>query len=773
MKCPKCGSELVKKDDILVCGGCKAAFKIKARTDTGCVSLTTVSGVSSKPENSTNKSAETPNEQQSEIELLKARLAEMERKQAQIEKENQNKIGDRVKALWKSFKGKKWVFRTILAIAIIVTAIVLMVSFIGVRGVYYNVNDPNEFYSFTAGKYKQYYNFLGEEMFDEGTWKIKDNTIYFAYEKELFGKIEDEQYFKRDGYGTIYIGDDEDSLSEYKRVQLSKYSSSNKKIKVTFDANGGEGGCSKKIKLGSILKAPEVTREGYRFVGWYTEPKGYGSSSGERFKEDVRIWEEVTYYANWYSEDCAKGNHSLGDNCTCVDCGVVAHNYVNCICTKCSKSNHNYFDCICTKCGQSNHTLDENCICANCGGEFHTLVYHAAQDATCTSVGWSAYKTCANCNYTTYKEITALGYKFVDCVCTECGDTAHILNSSCICIDCKAVVHKYIDGVCTNCGVEKPLYTRDGDYIYFGTYPQSAVSGRTLQSTLTSKAGTLPTASNPTNWTSYGYYISSTVTDFMWYIDLTYGGEQYRGVYFTSYRPSFPMSSGSAEYSKQDNNGYYTSTVYWFKYEPIKWRILSEEGGEALILCEMIIDSQEYYDNYSTRTINGSPVYENNYAYSNIRSFLNETFYNTAFTTLEKDLILLTEVDNSARSTNLDNDATYYNGGESECACSNTNDYIFLLSKQEATKSAYGFSTSDSDYDSLRQKKTTAYAQCQGASTSTYSSYKGNGWWWLRSPIYRNCNDARDVDCNGDASSYSNVNLTRGGVVPALKIKLN
>ncbi len=688
MKCPKCGSELVKKDDILVCGGCKAAFKIKARTDTGCVSLTTVSGVSSKPENSTNKSAETPNEQQSEIELLKARLAEMERKQAQIEKENQNKIGDRVKALWKSFKGKKWVFRTILAIAIIVTAIVLMVSFIGVRGVYYNVNDPNEFYSFTAGKYKQYYNFLGEEMFDEGTWKIKDNTIYFAYEKELFGKIEDEQYFKRDGYGTIYIGDDEDSLSEYKRVQLSKYSSSNKKIKVTFDANGGEGGCSKKIKLGSILKAPEVTREGYRFVGWYTEPKGYGSSSGERFKEDVRIWEEVTYYANWYSEDCAKGNHSLGDNCTCVNCGeVVAHNYV-------------------------------------------------------------------------------------DCVCTNCGDTVHTPNSNCICTKCGKSNHNYVDGVCTKCGIEQP-YTRNGNYIYFGAYPQSEVTDSSLKSSLTSKAGTFPTSSNSRSWTSYGYYISSSVEDFMWYIDLTYSGEQYRGVYFTSYRPYYTSSSSSTSNSYQDNNGYYTSTVYWFKYEPIKWRILSESNGAALILCEMIIDSQEYYDNHSTRTINGSTVYANNYAYSNIRTFLNDTFYNTAFTTLEKDLILLTTVDNSARSTNPDSNATKWNSGTNTYACSNTNDYIFLLSEQEVTKSAYGFGTSVYDNNRARQKKTTDYAQCQGAYTYTDSDYEGNGWWWLCSPDYSNINSARDVYYSGFADYRNGVLSTEGGVVPALKIKLN
>ncbi len=356
---------------------------------------------------------------------------------------------------------------------------------------------------------------------------------------------------------------------------------------------------------------------------------------------------------------------------------------------------------------------------------------------------------------------------------TDCKENGHNVGSDCICSKCGDTVHTSTESLkCSVCGAATTYY-RSGDYIYFGTYPQSEATDTTLLSTLTSKAGTLPTASNPANWTSYGYYISSTVTDFMWYIDLTYGGEQYRGVYFTSYRPYYTNRPGSADYSNQDDNGYFTLTVYWFKYESIKWRISSESNGEALILCEMIIDSQEYYDNCIDRTINGSTVYANNYAYSNIRSFLNETFYNTAFTTLQKELILLTTIDNSERSTNPDNDSTYYNGGENIFACSNTNDYIFLLSEQEITKSAYGFRTSVSNYDSLKQKKTTAYAQCQGAYTSTSSSYKGNGWWWLRSPVYNYSQHARYVCDGGAADDYYHVDYTRGGVVPALIIKLN
>ncbi|MBQ4444259.1 MAG: InlB B-repeat-containing protein [Clostridia bacterium] len=341
--------------------------------------------------------------------------------------------------------------------------------------------------------------------------------------------------------------------------------------------------------------------------------------------------------------------------------------------------------------------------------------------------------------------------------------TAHTLDDNCICTKCGATAHGTKDGV----------YCRHGDYLYFGTYPQSEVTDSAIKSALNTAAGTLPTASNARAWTSYGYFISSsTSTDYMWYIDLTYGGEQYRGVYFTQYRPYYTSNSSSADNSYQDNNGYNTTTVYWFKYEPIKWRILSEADGVALIFAEMALDSQEYchYTSTSQFSHNGGTGYPNNYALSNIRKWLNDAFYNTAFNDLQKQLILLTTVDNSARSTsdsgnNLTQASSY--------ACANTEDYIFLLSEQEVTNSAYGFNSSCYNYDAARRKQNTDYAKCQGAWTSTDSSYKSNGHWWLRSPYYSDSSDARYVSYYGYAGNYRSVDLTGYGVVPALKISLS
>ena len=243
-------------------------------------------------------------------------------------------------------------------------------------------------------------------------------------------------------------------------------------------------------------------------------------------------------------------------------------------------------------------------------------------------------------------------------------------------------------------------YTRDENKIYFGTYPQTKVTDNTLISELNTLAGSLPTSSNKANWTDYNYYISSSVTSFMYYQDIDYdnnGIYDYRGVYFTSYRPHYYSYSSSNSY--QDDNGYTRNTVYWFTYDPIEWNILTESSGKALIIANLILDSQDYYPNSSSSSFshNGGEGYANNYELSNIRKFLNDNFYNTAFNDLQKELIEITEVDNSASST-----ASSSNG----YACNNTNDKMFLLSYKEVTT----YYTSDS----ARTAKGSDYAKCQG-----------------------------------------------------------
>ncbi|MDD4154141.1 MAG: DUF6273 domain-containing protein [Bacilli bacterium] len=297
-------------------------------------------------------------------------------------------------------------------------------------------------------------------------------------------------------------------------------------------------------------------------------------------------------------------------------------------------------------------------------------------------------------------------------------------------------------------------FVTEGGVHTFGTYPQSKVTDTTLLSTLNAAGGTLPTSANSQAWTDYGYYISGYVSSYMWYIDITNETDEYRGVYFTSYRPYYTGGLSSTSNSHQDDNGYTTSSVYWFKYEPITWRVLDVQSSSAFLMADLVLDSQDYHYSQSSRTIGGSTVYANNYEHSHIRSWLNDTFYNTAFNAAEKARILTTTVDNSVASTGY---------STNQYACANTSDKVFLLSYAEATSATYGLNT-----DASRQLQPSAYAQSQGVYTYTSN---GNSYWWLRSPHDYYTVTARDVDYDGDVD-FNNIAITYYGVVPALWISL-
>ena len=101
--------------------------------------------------------------------------------------------------------------------------------------------------------------------------------------------------------------------------------------------------------------------------------------------------------------------------------------------------------------------------------------------------------------------------------------------------------------------------------------------------------------------------------------------------------------------------------TYYFKVEPIKWRVLEEKGKSCFVISEYILDNLNGIEDASIRTINGNKIYNNNYKYSNIRAWLNgydaslyeygdytnKGFLNIAFTKDEIAKIENTLLDNS------------------------------------------------------------------------------------------------------------------------------
>ena len=473
-------------------------------------------------------------------------------------------------------------------------------------------------------------------------------------------------------------------------------------------------------------------------------------------------------YANGKCTTCnyAHKEHTLGTYSektetqhtgTCSVCGKTvteAHAYENGVCKDCAYEHENHtfsysekteqgHTGICSVCGKTvteAHTY-ENGVCKDCAYDHQNHTYGAYEK---TESGHS--QTCSDCG-----KVVTEQHEYKNGICTTCeyAHQDHTWGS---------------DYTCTVCGALRPLYTVNEDMtkVYFGEYPQTQVtdendSGKSLRNSLNMAAGSAPAAGSPGKWTSYDYYIEDVVTEYMWYIDVEYQGSRYRGVYFTRYRELFTMN-GFFSHDYQKDNGYETNTVYWFKYEPIEWRVLDQTGSKALLMANVILDSQQYYFSIENRTIEGSTVYPTNYKESDIRAWLNGTFFDTAFDEYTKAIIPATTVDNSVSSMPLNEDFD-----RAKYACENTQDRVFLLSWEEMKSVAYGFLNDESAYDQARKLQGTDYAKAQGL----YVASKGNSRWYLRTPTIWGDANVYCVNYDGTATD-SRVTRTDVGVVPVL-----
>ena len=289
-----------------------------------------------------------------------------------------------------------------------------------------------------------------------------------------------------------------------------------------------------------------------------------------------------------------------------------------------------------------------------------------------------------------------------------------------------------------------------GDIIQFGTYPQTEVKDETLISELNALAPEWD------EWTSYGYYSGSNEKnsmvqgDWMRYIDIVYNDVKYRAVKFEKYRPTYTYAWN--QNTMQDTNNFFCNTVYWFKFEPIRWRVLDPEIG--LVLSEILIDAQSFTDTvyYIPRTIvtqaYNNPeltIPANDYETSSIRNWLNDDFYNIAFSEAEKSAI--------------DTDAY------------EISDEVFLLSYDDMLKNEYGFNPERGLSDIKRMAKGSDYAVCQGLGINNVpeDAYYENSSWILRTPG-NSMDYCRAVGVQGEVNLSGTVCISYMGVRPALTL---
>lgn len=317
------------------------------------------------------------------------------------------------------------------------------------------------------------------------------------------------------------------------------------------------------------------------------------------------------------------------------------------------------------------------------------------------------------------------------------------------------------DGCVTHTFTDPGVTCVDHDFSTYDSFASLSRDDDRYVANLNEQRGITPVVRDKT--VTYGLYPQKNVNDSSlvsalnglttpesngWYL---YENEYYAKVSASPYNSSCVFDNGTTIIS---------GTTYWFKCEPIVWNVLSNSDGECYVLSSVLLDAYRYYNSTSYRIIDGKTTYGSNYKYSDIRTWLNNNFYNSAFA-LNNSYIQSTTVDNSASTTN---------SSSNSYACSNTQDKVFLPSYQDYINSSYGFSTS-SDPTDTRYCKTTDWARARGAYYSTDSSELYNGYYWTRSPSSRYSANAWFVNFDG-CLSYSSVIVTFHSVRPALSINI-
>ena len=126
----------------------------------------------------------------------------------------------------------------------------------------------------------------------------------------------------------------------------------------------------------------------------------------------------------------------------------------------------------------------------------HDFIGHEAKAATCTEVGWEAYQTCSRCDYTTYKEISALGHDWGDPV-YDWADDHSAITATRVCK--RDPAHAETEtGVVTSAITKEATYDAEGEITYTAAFSNPAFEPQTAVVSLPRLERPTPTpAENP------------------------------------------------------------------------------------------------------------------------------------------------------------------------------------------------------------------------------------------------------------------------------------
>ena len=255
--------------------------------------------------------------------------------------------------------------------------------------------------------------------------------------------------------------------------------------------------------------------------------------------------------------------------------------------------------------------------------------------------------------------------------------------------------------------------TTDYDTIIFGMYPQTQITGTELTDAIINA--------------DYDSTTGDAVVD----------GVTYR-------RMSRDDATSVINYPSGEGYRY-------FKWEPVKWKVLEVSDDDIFVMAEQTLDCQKYDSSkYSSVT----------WETSTLRKWLNEQFIGQAFSAEEQKLIKQTNV------TNPRNSVYSIDGGK------NTTDQIYILSEEEVKNAKYGFCQITNGFSQTRNPAVSDYSYSKGTHYSEFAadSREKGSYWWIRTPGQSLSRAATvfngKLDMEGSDADCANL-----GIVPAMHLK--
>ncbi len=218
----------------------------------------------------------------------------------------------------------------------------------------------------------------------------------------------------------------------------------------------------------------------------------------------------------------------------------------------------------------------------------------------------------------------------------------------------------------------KPIMGNFYHYVELGEYPQTHVSDSATISALNSLTDSAKT--------SRSFTVGGANDAKVAYPEYNYSGSKYVKV-------QSAMVAGTG-YKFTDGETVTNGNTYWFKVEPIKWYLLESYANSSgpytgstknvKLISEKVLTA-----NVMWNTVAGGTLWAN----SNVRSWLNDSFYNSAFSTADKAKIKtnLTRYNSGGGSNHTLQDD--YKATSSEYSC---HDNVWLLSYYEGSKTFNG-----------------------------------------------------------------------------------